>query len=126
MEEMRYNQNYDLYVTKDGNVYWKDYYGNFNIKQQHKTEKGYMYVRKMANGARKKIKVHRLVAEAFIPNPENKPQVDHINRIRDDNRVENLRWTTAKENSENRKPIIKHKRHEFKESQNKNKIINDM
>lgn len=51
---------------------------------------------------KKQVGAHRLIAEAFIPNPDNKEQVDHINRVRHDNRVENLRWVTRKENGENK------------------------
>ena len=52
---------------------------------------------------RKLMLIHRVVAMAFIPNTENKPNIDHINTIRNDNRVENLRWCTQSEN--NRNPI---------------------
>ena len=57
--------------------------------------------------------VHRLVGKAFIPNPENKPQIDHINRNGLDNRVENLRWATRSENLINRTMPIGESGHRY-------------
>lgn len=111
-EIMKYNIKYDLFVDVNGNIYWRDQYGNINLKKQHIGKGGYMYIWR---GQRKKhLRVHRIVAETFIPNPENKPEVDHINRIRNDNRVENLRWVTRLENAQNRglkKSGYTHKKH---------------
>lgn len=68
------------------------------IKKLQKRSNGYLYVGLSKNGKSKTVKVHRLVAEAYIDNPDNKPIVNHINSNRSDNRVDNLEWVTASEN----------------------------
>lgn len=83
------------------------------ILKTNKDKDGYECVTLKSGGKSYRKKVHRLVAEAFIDNPDNYPCIDHINGIRDDNRAENLRWCTVKMNSsfelalENRSKAIK-------------------
>lgn len=59
---------------------------------------GYMQVGLCKDGKNKTLKVHRLVAQTFVPNPENKPEVNHENGRKSDNRAANLIWATKKEN----------------------------
>ena len=59
---------------------------------------GYVYVGLYKKGKYKKIKVHRLVGLAFIENPQNKPMINHIDENKENNKLDNLEWCTAKEN----------------------------
>ena len=89
------NPNYNIYT--DGDIF--SFHNNKRtLIKPSKTKEGYMRITLFKNGKRKNCRVHRLLATAFIPNPENKPFIDHINGIKDDNRLENLRWVTNKEN----------------------------
>ena len=65
---------------------------------QNLDKQGYAYVSLCLNGKMKTIKTHRLVALAFIPNPENKPQVNHKDEVKTNNVVDNLEWCSAQEN----------------------------
>ena len=64
------------------------------------------YIACKMNG--KHYKKHRIIAQQFIPNPNNRPYIDHINRIRTDNRLENLRWVNQSENSKNKSTYGQH------------------
>ncbi len=67
-----------------------------------KSEKGYFRCQMYKNGVAKCCSVARLIAETFIPNLDNKPQIDHIDRNTINNNVSNLRWVTPSENNLNR------------------------
>ena len=87
----------DYHVKPNGEI-WTIRKKRCTLLSGWRTNKGYQSY--SING--KSIEGHRLVAEKYLPNPHNYPQVDHINRVRHDNRVENLRWVTRQENCENR------------------------
>lgn len=71
---------------------------NGNLLNLYHNSDGYLMTHLLSNERRITIGVHRLVAKAFIPNPNNCLEVNHINTVRDDNRVENLEWTTHHDN----------------------------
>lgn len=109
---MVYLDTYDLYVDENGNIYRRF---QENLKGKPKGEicpmrtyldkNGYLFVQWRKDKKNHIAKVHRLVAMAFIPNPSGLETVDHINRVRSDNRVENLRWASRKMQSDNTKSV---------------------
>lgn len=104
---------WNYHVTKDGKVFSLNYNKTREVKElKNSMCKGdYRRVCMYKDGKSKMMRVSRLVALAYIENPENKPEVDHINRIRTDDRVENLRWATRSEQIHNRKEYQYPKNH---------------
>ena len=85
-------------VSDEGQVRSLQPHNYMKLKKQSNT-KGYRACTLSYKGCKRLVKVHRMVAEAFIPNPDCKPDINHINGIKSDNKANNLEWVTPKENT---------------------------
>tara|TARA_R110000803_G_scaffold58017_1_gene116203 strand:+ start:771 stop:1214 length:444 start_codon:yes stop_codon:yes gene_type:complete len=87
----------DYLIFEDGGV--------FSIKRNRflkpRNNNGYLRLELWKNNTKKAFTIHRLVGLHYIPNPENKPQIDHIDRNKTNNNIDNLRWATHSENQIN-------------------------
>lgn len=92
-------------IGNNGEIYNKMTQRSKRPTSNH-TGKGYLYVDLYNKGVRRRVYVHRLVADAFIPNKENKPYINHIDGNPHNNSVENLEWCTPLENVEHASKII--------------------
>ena len=89
----------DYLIYEDGRIWSK--YGKGKFLKQNPND-GYLYVKLCKDGKPKTMSVHRLLGNAYIPNPENKREIDHIDNNRQNNNISNLRWVTRSENQRNK------------------------
>lgn len=95
---IRFNDKIGTFIREDGAILCTTRRGEKCWRHGTVAKDGYLRI----NFRRKCIYIHRILAETFIPNPDNKPTVDHINRNKLDNSLDNLRWATYAEQQENR------------------------
>lgn len=105
----------NYYITDAGDVYSRvvekhnNPMGRIKRMKLMKNKWGYMQVGLRKNNHYCSKTVHRFVAQAFIPNPENKTQVNHIDGDKTNNNVNNLEWVTASENAQHKFKVLKYK-----------------
>ena len=112
MDRWEYIEGYEeqYRVSDKGEVqYWENNEKEWKTKKSRMNKDGYCYVRLKKSGEEKTELVHRLVAEAFIDNPENKETVNHINGVKICNCVDNLEWMTQEENNQHYEKKLKNK-----------------
>ena len=90
-------------INKQGEI-WSCWYQKIMAPQT--SQDGYLWVYLKKEGCRRKCYIHRLIALQYIENPEGLPQVDHIDRNKLNNNLENLRWVTQHTNRLNRTDLI--------------------
>ena len=114
MEGFDYIKGYEnLYkINREGQI-WSCKYNK--VMEQQMTSDGYKFVHlskpsevinNVVKHNRSKSRIHRLLALQYIDNPDNKPEVDHIDRNKTNNSIENLRWVTRIENRRNRTDLL--------------------
>ena len=86
------------WATETGDLYKSDWLGNKTKCKVRVNHNGYFRVCIRVNNKQHEVAIHTLIARAFIPNPENKPQVNHIDFNKQNNAISNLEWVTGREN----------------------------
>ena len=125
----------NYYVSNLGRIgrkdftYWNEKNKSYSVREgkiltpNNTNSKSYYRIRiHYLDGTAKMEAIHRLVAKAFIPNPDNKEQVNHINGIKSDNTVTNLEWVTNEENMQHRYEVLKKFTHVSGEENNLSKL----